>query len=174
MRKENKERRVDRPSREETAAFYERYASKVYKICLGFLKEPNDAADAMQDTFLKWLDTENRPQGEAHEIAWLAVTAGNLCRDRLRRRQRFPEAGLDEAYGIGCEEKGFRRTELLDAVFSLPEKYKTVIYLFYYEDMTTAQISEATGIRQKTVTSLLTRGRRLLKKRLETGGDKNG
>lgn len=171
MRQSKTERGAQRPSREEIAAFYERYAPRVYRLCMSFMKNTQDAADAMQDTFLRWIEAGNRPRGDTHEIAWLAVTAGNICRDRLRRRKSFPQTDISELADVGRDDDGYRRTELFEAVAALPDKYKTVIFLFYYEDLTTAQISEATGVKPSTVTSLLTRARRLLRKSMNIEGD---
>lgn len=177
MRRQNKERGAQRPSREEAAAFYGLYADRVFKLCMSYLRNTQDAADAMQDTFLRWLeaDAEKRPRDETHEIAWLAVTACNICRDRLRRIRRFPAEDISEHQDVGKEDSGFESAELFEAVAALPEKYKTVIYLFYYEDLTTEQIAEAAGMKRSTVTSLLTRARRLLRKSFDIeGDDRNG
>ncbi len=156
---------------EELAAFYERHSPAVFRLCMSYLRNTHDAADAVQDTFLKWLAARPQLENERHEIGWLVMTAGNVCRDILRKRRRHPQESLDAAYGLGSEESGFGRTEVFDAVAALPDKYKNVIFLFYYEDMSTAEISRVTGIRKSTVTSLLTRGRRLLKKALGDDDD---
>lgn len=174
MRRDKNGREAVPPSREEIAAFYERHADRVFRLCMSYLRNTEDAADAMQDTFLRWLEDPDKPQGSDHEKGWLALTAANLCRDRLRRMKRFPTTNLSKLLNIGENDRAFDSAELFEAVASLPEKYKTVIFLFYYEDMTTEQISEATGIKRSTVTSLLTRGRRLLRKIIDIGDDDDG
>ena len=153
-------------------AFYQKHSLSVYRLCMSYLRDPEDSADAVQETFLRWINCSDRPQGEQHEIGWLVMTAGNICRDMLRHRKRYKRESIESACEIGKEERAFNDRELFDVVCSLPDKYKNVIFLFYYEDMTTAQICEATGMKQSTVTSLLTRARRLLKKAL--GDDING
>ena len=155
-----------RPSDSEITAFYSRHSAAVYRLCLSYLKNPEDAADAAQETFLKWLSALPELETPEHEIGWLVLTAGNLCKDMLRRSKRRPREQLEAAYDLGRDEKGFENAEVLEAVMALPGKYKNVVFLFYYEDMSTAQISRVTGIKQSTVTSLLVRARRLLKKAL--------
>ncbi|MBR6101128.1 MAG: sigma-70 family RNA polymerase sigma factor [Ruminococcus sp.] len=156
----------------ELTAFYEKYSPAVFRLCMSYLKDVHDSADAVQETFLRLLSSGGAFRDSQHEIGWLVMTAGNICKDMLRKRRRHPSEELEAARGIGAEERAYSDTELFDAVCSLPHKYKNVIFLFYYEDMTTAEISAATGMKQSTVTSLLTRARRLLKKAL--GDDLNG
>ena len=151
-----------------------RHVKTVYRLCYSYLGSPHDAEDATQAVFMKLVDKPRSFEGSDHEKGWLALTAANLCRDRLRRMKRFPTTNLSKLLNIGENDRAFDSAELFEAVASLPEKYKTVIFLFYYEDMTTEQISEATGIKRSTVTSLLTRGRRLLRKIIDIGDDDDG
>ena len=166
MRGSQKAQGAQRPSDEEITALYERCAPGVFRLCMSYHKNEQDSADALQETFLRWIEAPVRPLAGKHETAWLIVTAGNICKDMLRRRKNFSGEDMSALDQTVSEERGYADAELFEAICSLDAKYKTVIFLFYYEDMTVAQISEATGIKQSTVTSLLTRARRLLKKAL--------
>lgn len=166
------ERGAQRPDTEEITFFYEKHSPAVFRLCMSYLKNVQDSADAVQDTFLKWIDSGIRFKDDSHAVGWLVMTAGNICKDMLRIRKRHPTEALEAANAIGREERAYSDAELFDTICALPDKYKNVIFLFYYEDMTTAQISVVTGIKQSTVTSLLTRARRLLKDKF--GDDDNG
>ena len=159
-------------SGQSAAAFYDSYCSMVYRVCLSFVRDPHTAADLMQDTFMRWLQTEAPPQGKKHEPAWLVMTAGNICRDYLRRQKRTRHEDITEAHSIAAADTSRRDSEILEAVRRLPDKYKTVIFLFYYEDMTTDEIAQFTDTRSSTVRSQLTRARELL--RNELGDDFDG
>ena len=172
MRTDIGNRGVQRLTREEISAFYEKFSPSVFRLCMSYLRNEQDSADAVHDTFLKWIDSNIGFKDENHAIGWLVLTAGRICKDLLRHRRRFPSEELEAAKAVGEDEKAYSDAEVFDAVCSLPDKYKDVIFLFYYEDMTTSQISSATGMKQSTVTSLLNRARRLLKNLL--GDDDNG
>lgn len=143
---------------------YEAHFRTVWNICLSFLRNPADTEDAVQETFLRLARTEQSFESEEHLKAWLIHTAKNLCRDELRRfrRKELPleEARHAEAYGPVPDET-------IEALRSLPEKYRAPIYLYYYEGLQVAQISRLLGRRESTVRSDLRRGRERLKKLLE-------
>ncbi len=159
-------------SKEEMTAFYEKHSAAVYRVCMSYVKDPHDAADLMQETFLKWVDSGKRFENEAHEIGWLVIKAGSLCKSFLKKRKRHQSEDISEAYDIGAEDNSQRNREVLEAVMALPDKYKTVVYLFYYEDMTTEQIAKLTGAKSSAVRSQLTRARKILRRTL--GDDDNG
>jgi RNA polymerase sigma-70 factor (ECF subfamily) len=114
------------------------------------------------------LQQEDPPESAEHLRAWLTVTARNVCRDELRRFRR-KELSLDAAEGTAVLPPVIDET--LTAVRNLPEKYRLPIYLFYYEELTTAQIAATLNRRESTVRSDLRRGREKLKQML--GGIEN-
>lgn len=158
-------------SREQIAEFYEKYSLTVYRVCYSFVKNEADASDIMQETFLKWLTCENPPAGEEHETGWLVVTAGNLCKNFLKRRRHLDFDGFAEYEKNGREDTAHKKNELLDAVMRLPDKYKTAVFLFYYKDYSTEKIAQITGQRKSTVRSQLKRAREILHR--ELGDDFN-
>ena len=147
--------------------FTKAYAAQfrfVWNVCLTLLRNPADTEDAVQETFLRLL-LQNEPENIR---AWLLVTARNVCRDELRRfrRQELPLEDAGEAAAAAPEID-----ETLAAVRSLPEKYRLPIYLFYYEELSTAQIADLLHRRESTVRSDLRRGREKLRHLL--GGNLN-
>ena len=97
---------------------------------------------------------------------WLIRVTVNYCRDVLKspwRRRRVPMDALPDRPVFDAPEQG----ELYETVMELPEKYRLVLYLFYYEEFSTKEIAELLGLRQTAVTTRLARGREQLKKRLK-------
>ena len=147
-------------------AFTKIYAAQVryvWNVCLTLLNNPTDTEDAVQETFLRLLRQEDDLADPACLRAWLTVTARNVCRDELRRFRRR-ELSLEAAEAASTEPPEIDET--LAAVRSLPEKYRLPIYLYYYEELTTAQIAETLDRRESTVRSDLRRGRVRLKQLL--------
>ncbi len=152
-------------------AFTKIYAAQVryvWNVCLTLLKNPTDTEDAVQETFLRLLRQEDDLGNAAHLRAWLTVTARNVCRDELRRFRRR-ELSLDAAEDAATLLPEIDETMI--AVRSLPEKYRLPIYLYYYEELSTAQIAAMLDRRESTVRSDLRRGRERLKQLL--GGNDN-
>ena len=108
---------------------------------------------------------------EAHEKAWLIVTASNICKNNLKHWFRSKRSDYDD-YLNHLRHIDSYDFEVLEEVLSLPTKYKTVIYLYYYEGYSSVEISRTLGVKESTIRSWLYRGRKLLKKSL--GGMENG
>ena len=136
----------------------------VYRIALHWFGIPQDAADAVQEVFLR-LYTEEKPfGGPEHLRRWLLRVTVNVCKDALKspwRKRRVPMESIPEPV---FEEPGQR--DLYREVLALPEKYRTVLGLYYYEELSTKEIAALLNIRQTAVTTRLARGRELLKQRL--------
>lgn len=149
------------------------YMPMVYRIAFSRLGSSHDAEDITQDVFLKYYRADLTYNDEEHRKAWLIRCAINCTKTFATSawfRHRASDEGLEnmaeneDALGSdGSLDAIERRNAVLYAVMQLPEKYRTVIHLFYYEDMSVAQISAATGIRETTVKSQLSRARDMLK-----------
>lgn len=163
------------------------YTPTVYRIALTRLRNPTDAEDITQDVFVRYFKADLTYDSEEHRKAWLircAVNCANTAASTAERRHRDDSAELEKLVSVIAdpntpEEAALRDEqsgEILKAVMSLKPKYRTAIYLFYYEELSTSQIAEITKTRESTVRSQLTRGRELLKKILEIdhGFDYNG
>ena len=161
--------RENLPKNDDIAAVFRRHAKTVYRLCYTYLGNAADAEDAVQTVFAKLLGKPRRFNDAEHEKAWLIVCAQNHCRDVLKSAHRTRQAVLPEDI---ADERRAQRDETLDAVLALPEKYKTCVYLFYYEGYRTAEIAALTGVPSSTVRSHLSEARALLKTML--GGERHG
>jgi RNA polymerase sigma-70 factor (ECF subfamily) len=144
---------------------YLRHADMVWRVCLAYLKNPADAEDALQDTFLRLLRREGAFRGGEHEKAWLIRTAGHVCKDVLKHPRRRQDS-LDAHGELSGGPEPSRAAEggaLFQAVCALPDKYKTVVCLYYYEGCTSPEIAGLLRKPQGTVLSLLYSARRRLK-----------
>lgn len=146
----------------------ERYADMVQRICFYYLKNEADTEDVFQNVFLKYLLHDEPFIDEEHEKAWLLRVAINACKDYLKSFFRRNTVSLDVINEMAAEVPEDHR-EVMEAVLSLPEKYKDPIYLHYYERYSAAEIGKILGKKENTVYSLLSRGRILLKEKL--GGE---
>ena len=133
---------------------------RLYRAALAILGRPQEAEDAVQDTFVAYL--EKAPAELENSSAWLMRVLVNNCRSRLRRRGQEPLPLMDWLPAPGPEER-----EELEELFSLPPEDRMVIHLHYYEDYSTDEIARITGQRPGTVRSRLTRARQRLKKLME-------
>lgn len=146
----------------------ENYASTVKRICFIHLKNEADTEDICQTVFLKYAMNDKVFDSEAHEKAWIIRVTINACKDLLKSFFRKHTVSLD-AY---VEQGGVvdaAHSEVLEAVLALPEKYRRVVYLHYYEGYPAADIAEILRINVNTVYTQLTRAKTLL--RDELGGE---
>lgn len=127
-----------------------------------------DAEDIFQNVFLKYLLSSTVFENEEHEKAWFIRVTINACKDLLRSFFRSHTVSLEELTDQPAEFTP-ENTELLEAVLSLPAKYKDVVYLHYYEGYTAAEIGHIIRKKANTIYTLLNRSRKLLKEKL--GGD---
>ena len=153
---------------EEITAIYYRHVDTVYRICFSFMKNAADTEDMVQETFLKLIAKGGEFESESHEKAWLIVTASNTCKDRLKHWSRQTES-IDNCE-MPAEMVPSRDDKMLEAILSLPAKYKEVVYLYYYEGYTTAEIAGLWHCPRSTIRNRLAKALKLLKK-YYSGGD---
>ena len=118
--------------------------------------------------FLKYVLSSVSFENEEHEKAWFIRVTINACKDLLKSFFRSRIVSLDEIAEQSSEMPKDDR-EVLEAVLSLPPKYKDVVYLHYYEGYTAPQISRILGKNVSTIYTLINRSRQLLRDKL--GGD---
>lgn len=153
-------------SEEEANRAIELYADTVKRICMVHLKNRADTEDIFQNVFLKYILSSEVFENPEHEKAWLIKVTVNACRDLLRSVFRKRTVSLDTLIEKPqADQEEFR--DVLEAVLSLPSKYKDVVYLYYYEGYKAEEIGRILGKNVNTVYTLLTRARKLLKERLE-------
>ena len=137
----------------------EQYGDMLYRLCLIILRSESDAEDAVQDTFIRLFRRAPEFESSEHRKAWLIRVATNRCRDMLRFRARHPlsDAEIPECAICVPEDSG-----ILEALTSLPEKYRIVLTLYYVED---CRIEDIAGIINRTPSAVkmrLKKGRALL------------
>lgn len=157
-------------SEEEINTAIEQYADTVKRICIVHLKNYADTEDIFQTVFLKYALSSAVFENTEHEKAWFIRVTINACRDLLRSFFRSRTVPLDVLADQEAPSFADNR-EVLDAVLSLPAKYRDVVYLHYYEGYTAPQIGEILGKKTNTVYTLLTRAREQLRRLL--GGDED-
>ena len=157
----------------------DKYSDMLYRIAFIQLKNSQDAEDVVQETFYQFIKGRKEFETEEHEKAWLIKVTLNGCRKVwrsawYRHREDLPEqelhGGLETEADSSMESAVLqkeRRREIMEAVMKLPGKYREVIHLFYYQQMSIKEIALVTERKESTVTSQLTRGREMLKKNLK-------
>jgi len=146
----------------EISEIYQRHVKTVYRVCFTYLKNPADTEDAVSNTFIKMLRSAPSFESRRHEEAWLVRTAVNVCKDFLKhwwqRRENL------ENYSNSLKTDGEIETgDVLDAIFRLPEKYKAVIYLYYYEGYSSPEIADALKKPKSTIRNYLHEARNALR-----------
>ena len=136
------------------------HGNMLFKICLVILCKEQDAEDALQDTFIKYMLKAPTFSDSEHQKAWLIRVATNTCKDMRRFKLRHPTIDIDELSNYCTSEED---TDILEMVLRLPEKYKLVIHLHYIEGYDITNISEILNISVSAVKKRLQRGREKLK-----------
>jgi RNA polymerase sigma factor (sigma-70 family) len=144
---------------------YNLHLDTVYRVCRMFFgKSEQDAEDAVQTTFLKRIKSRKTFENSEHEKAWLIVVAGNVCRDMSRRSER-KNVGLHAVAPM--QAQAAQSDEMIGFVEALPDKYKTAMYLHYYEDYTCERISKVMGKSRGTIWNYLHVGRKMMRTMIE-------
>lgn len=155
-------------SEQEVNAAIERYSDTVRRLCMIHLKNHADTEDIFQTVFLKYVLSSVCFESEEHEKAWFIRVTLNACKDLLKSFFHSHTVSIEEVLVQPAALPEDNR-EVLQAVLSLPQKYKDVIYLHYYEGYTAPQMSKLLGKNVNTIYTLLTRARQMLKEKL--GGE---
>ncbi len=146
----------------------EAYADMVRRICFVHLKNRHDTEDVFQNVYMKYLLYEGSFESIEHEKAWFVRVTINACTDWLRALSRRKWVSL-EVLEEECVMPGDPSKEVLEAVLRLPEKYRDVIYLFYYEEYTAVEIAKILKKKENTVYTWLSRAKDILREKL--GGE---
>ena len=141
----------------------EKYNTMVYRLAFSRTKSVHDAEDIMQNVFIKFIKCNANFENDEHIKAWLIRVTINLSKNLLTSAWFKRTTTLEEDIVVTLKED----SEVYKYVLDLPNKYRTVIHLFYYEDMSTASISEVLNIKESTVRSQLHRARNILKEKMK-------
>lgn len=143
------------------AQLFRDYRDDVYRLAVCYTRSREDAEDVCQTVFLKLMEQKDfRPGGEKQ---WLLRVTANECRNLLRSHWWRTTVPLDETIPVEPPEVN----ETLQAVLSLEPKYRVVVYLHYYEMLSTQEIAKLLHITRSAVTTRLSRARALLKTKLQ-------
>ena len=137
------------------------YSGTVYKIAMVILRNPEDADDAYQETFLRYFKHAPEFESAEHEKAWLITVATNKCKDLLRFRARHPMIDLEQIQEFTAEDSD---SGILEALMTLPEKFRIVLILYYVEEYRIEEIAKVIGKTPSAVKMRLQKGRSLLEK----------
>lgn len=141
-------------SKEHIREIYERYVDDIYGLCFSYMKNVHDCEDAVSAVFEKLIKSKPIFESQAQEKAWLIVTACNHCKSVLRFSLRHPKIDISSLPEQEYWDKT-ENSEMLEAVLSMPEKYRTVLYLHYYEGYMLSEISHLIKVKESTVRSRL-------------------
>jgi len=139
------------------------YSDMLLRIAYRNVKVLADAEDITQEVFIKLIQRDKGFESPEHEKAWLIRVTVNQCRDFLKSERRKKETALGTGIDIPAAEEKTSGTEVTEAVMCLPEKYRNVLYLYYYEGRTVPEIARYLQSRDNTVSSWLHRAREQLK-----------
>ncbi len=143
----------------------EKYANMVYRIALTRCGTVENAEDVFQDVFIKYSQKERMFQNSEHEKAWFIRVTLNLTKNQKQSLWNKKITNLDE--NIVFENK--EEQEVFSIVCELPQNYRTVVYLLYYEGYKVKEISKLMKTSEGTIKTWLFRAREILKEKIEGG-----
>ena len=143
------------------------YGDMVYRIAMVYGTTKEDAEDIFQEVFLRLVKYKERLESREHIRNWLIRVTINCGKTHKMKMFKGQALSLDESI-VEDVSKDVSEMEwkVYAAVKSLPEKYRTVIHLYYYEELSIQEISECLGRKVGTVKSQLARGRELVSRKL--------
>lgn len=146
----------------------EKYRNNLYVMAFSVCKNTQDAEDVVQDTFIQYWAQKKEFVSEQHIRAWLIRVAINKAKNKVNtffRKNTLPLEDYMQTLTFESKES----SGLFEAVMGLPEKYRIVIHLFYYEDYSVNEIADILKLTQGNVKVRLSRGRMLLRNTLKEG-----
>lgn len=147
-------------------AKYDAYSGMLYRLCYLMLGGRNDAEDAVQDTFIRYMKARPDFDNEGHEKAWFIRVATNVCHDRQRFRFRQRAIPLDEAESQAAEPED---STVLKEIMALPAQCKAPLYMHYYEGYSIEEVARILNSSESAIKSRMFRGRQKLKLNLQEG-----
>ena len=143
----------------------EKYSDMVYRIAITRCGTVENAEDVFQDVFMKYSENNPKFENSEHEKAWFIRVTINLTKNLKTSSWNKKVITLDES--IVFEKK--EESDVFSIVCELPQNYRTVIYLLYYEGYKVKEISDLMKKSEGTIKTWLFRAREILKEKLEGG-----
>ena len=147
---------------------YSQYSTMLYRLAMSYLGNAYDAEEAVQEAFIRLLYKAPSFVDAEHEKRWLLRVQINICKDILKSGWRSRTVHLEEA---GSYQMDSDSLYIMERLVSLPQKYKSVIYLHYYEGYQLQEIADLLGIGLSAAKMRMKRGRELLRMELEVEAD---
>ena len=144
-----------------------KYFDMIYKLAFNQTKKHADADDVVQEVFLRYINNKVEFKSEEHIKAWLIRVTINCCKSIFTSSWFKRTEGLSEDIPVQFETQ--EESDVYTATAELPKKYRAVIHLYYYEDMSVSEISKCLNRNESTIKSQLHRARALLKTKLKGG-----
>ena len=149
------------------------YSQTLIRLCYTYVRNICDAEDITQDVLVSLLKRGKGFESAEHEKAWLLRTAINKSKNHLKSGWVKRTVPLNETDSSEIDDSMNEKNQVMEAVLSLPEKYRTVIHLLYYNGYSIKEIAAIVGKKPATVGTLLARGRTLLKNMMIGGFDED-
>ena len=151
--------------------FYDRQVKRVYRLAMVLMGNISDAEDVTQMVFLKAWEKKPDFRDSDHEIAWILTTTRNQCKDIHKSFYRRKRTDIENAPEPQVTLETQMDSEIWEALQSLTEKYRMVLYLYYYEGYSVRELSVILGRRESTLQTQLATGRKQIKSLLESKGE---
>ena len=149
----------------------DKYSDMVLRIAYTYLKNRADAEDIVQDVFLRIIDKKPSFNDESHEKSWLIRATINMCKNKVNMFWNKNKCSIDDVQEFAVSDKYNTDTSVFQAVMALGEKYRVMVYMYYYEGYSTPEIADVIGKNETTIRSLLHRARNKLKDMLKEDYD---
>ena len=144
----------------------EKYGDRLYAAAFNICRQPQDAEDAVQDALVALYRSDKEFESEEHMKAWLFRVTVNAAKSTIRLFWNRNRTSYEDYMESLVFEDASDKT-LMDEVLALPEKYRIVLHLHYFEEYKTREIADILKISENTVKTRLLNGRKLLKTKLE-------
>lgn len=159
----------DGVSEAEISRLVTEHGTRLLRFACLYLKDLHLAQDAVQEAFFKASRNLQTFQGQSSELTWLTAITLNCCRSIRRSAwfKAFQTSVSADTLDLADEGAGFRDDSLLREVMGLPPKYREIILLYYYQELSLKEIGEMLGKNVSTLSTRLKRARSALRTRLE-------
>lgn len=154
----------ERPADDVIVQLINTYSNMLFRLCIVILANEHDAEDALQETFMRYINKAPAFNDDEHEKAWLIRVATNICKDMRRFKIKHTYLNISD-FSEYCDTD--EKSDILERVMNLKLKYKEIILLYYVEGYKVEEISKILSISVSAAKKRLQYGRDLL--RLEYG-----
>lgn len=152
--------------KERFAAYIRDNQQRLYRFAYSYMKNEEDAMDALQEAILKALPALDKLREEKYLSTWFYRILINECNRLLRMNQRYCTYNMEEEHIENWEDSYLQKTQVLRQVGELNEKYRSVILLRYFEDRKITEIAHILQINENTVKTRLYKALKLLKDKM--------